>query len=255
MSRIDRAQFAVLFVSGLVGVAAAVPYILTLAPPGEEVPLAVVAAAIVTQAAALLAVAVLVGLYLGPKVGLGAPLLRRRLDGHSVGAELRETATLAVPLGIAVGVGIVALDFAFGAAGGSIPADAFEQPPLWQRALAALYGGITEELLIRFGLMTLLVWLSTFVVGEDDPADGAVWAAIAITAVVFGVGHLGTLAAVVDPTPLLVVRTVLLNAVGGVVFGWLYWRRGIEAAIIAHFTADILLHVVVAELFVFVGGA
>jgi membrane protease YdiL (CAAX protease family) len=31
-----------------------------------------------------------------------------------------------------------------------------------------------------------------------------------------------------------VARTVLLNAVVGVLFGWLYWRRSLEAAMVAH---------------------
>lgn len=248
MRRIDRAEFAVLFLAGLVGGFAVLPYLFALIPPSEEVSLTVIAAAAVVQVGALVAVAVLVGLYLGPKVGLGAPLLRARLDGHAVGTELRETLRLAVPLGVVTALVIVVLDIAFGAAGASIPADAVDQPDLWKRALASLYGGITEELLIRFGLMTLLVWLSTFVVGEDGPVDGAVWAAIIVTALAFGAGHLGTLASITDLTPLLVVRTVLLNAVGGIVFGWLYWRRGIEAAMVAHFTADLTLHVAVAEL-------
>jgi membrane protease YdiL (CAAX protease family) len=51
-----------------------------------------------------------------------------------------------------------------------------------------------------------------------------------------------------------VVGTVLLNAIGGVVFGWLYWRRGIEAAMVAHLTADLTLHVVAAELLAVAGG-
>ena len=29
-----------------------------------------------------------------------------------------------------------------------------------------------------------------------------------------------------------------------VVFGWLYWKRGLEMAIVAHFGADIVLHVI-----------
>jgi membrane protease YdiL (CAAX protease family) len=39
------------------------------------------------------------------------------------------------------------------------------------------------------------------------------------------------------------VRTIALNAVGGLVFGWLYWKRGIEMAMLGHFSADIVLHV------------
>lgn len=254
MSRIDREQFAVLFLAGLVGVLAVMPYLFVLVPPTGEVSLAVIAVATVIQSGALVAVACLVGLYLGPKVGLGAPLLRARLDGHAIGEQLRETLRLAVPLGIATAVVIVGLDVAFGAVGVSIPADAVDQPALWKRALASLYGGITEELLVRFGLMTLFVWLSTLVAGEDGPTAGAVWVAIFLTAIAFGAAHLGTLASMTDPTPLLVVRTVLLNAIGGVVFGWLYWRRGIESAMVAHFTADLTVHVVAAELLAVAGG-
>jgi len=29
----------------------------------------------------------------------------------------------------------------------------------------------------------------------------------------------------------------------GVVFGYLYWKRGLEAAMIAHGTADVVMHV------------
>jgi membrane protease YdiL (CAAX protease family) len=33
-----------------------------------------------------------------------------------------------------------------------------------------------------------------------------------------------------------------LNALGGVVFGSLYWRRVLEHAMLAHFCADLVLH-------------
>jgi hypothetical protein len=32
------------------------------------------------------------------------------------------------------------------------------------------------------------------------------------------------------------------NGLVGVVFGWLYWRYGLLAAMIAHFSADVVLH-------------
>ncbi|MFC6976650.1 type II CAAX prenyl endopeptidase Rce1 family protein [Halomicroarcula sp. GCM10025709] len=60
------------------------------------------------------------------------------------------------------------------------------------------------------------------------------WAAIVVSAVLFGVGHLPALAQSVSLTPALIARTVLLNAVAGVLFGWLYWRRSLEAAMVAH---------------------
>ena len=42
----------------------------------------------------------------------------------------------------------------------------------------------------------------------------------------------------------MVLRTLLLNGIAGIAFGWLYWKRGIEMAMLAHFSADIVLHVV-----------
>ena len=38
---------------------------------------------------------------------------------------------------------------------------------------------------------------------------------------------------------------MLLNGVGGMLFGWLYWKHGLMAAMLAHFSADIVLHVAV----------
>jgi hypothetical protein len=35
-----------------------------------------------------------------------------------------------------------------------------------------------------------------------------------------------------------------LNGLGGLAFGWLYWKRGLESAMMAHFSADIVLHVI-----------
>ena len=46
-------------------------------------------------------------------------------------------------------------------------------------------------------------------------------------------------------TPMVIVRAIVLNAVGGIIFGWLYWKKGLESAMISHFSADIVLHVIV----------
>jgi hypothetical protein len=31
---------------------------------------------------------------------------------------------------------------------------------------------------------------------------------------------------------------------GGIAFGWLFWKWGLESAVVAHFTADVVLHVI-----------
>ena len=45
-------------------------------------------------------------------------------------------------------------------------------------------------------------------------------------------------------TPLVVIAALLLNGLAGIAFGYLYRERGLEAAMIAHFTADFVIYVV-----------
>jgi len=71
------------------------------------------------------------------------------------------------------------------------------------------------------------------------------WLAIVLAAVIFGAGHLPAVMSLTALTPLVIVRTIVLNAVGGIIFGWLYWKKGLESAMISHFSADIVLHVIV----------
>jgi CAAX prenyl protease-like protein len=122
--------------------------------------------------------------------------------------------------------------------------DEFPIPALWKRLLASFYGGIDEEILLRLFLMSLLAWLLAFVwrTPGGRSADGAFWLANILAAVIFGLAHLPTTAALVKLTPLLVVRAILLNGVAGVATGYLFWRYGLEAAMLAHFSADLVFH-------------
>jgi len=43
--------------------------------------------------------------------------------------------------------------------------------------------------------------------------------------------------------PLLIGRIVLLNALVGLATGMLFWKYGLEHAMLAHFCADLMLHV------------
>jgi membrane protease YdiL (CAAX protease family) len=114
--------------------------------------------------------------------------------------------------------------------------------------LASFYGGIAEEILLRLLVMSFFVWLGHFVSKTIDgkPTAAVIWIANILAAVFFGLGHLPTTAMLVPLTPLVVTRAVVLNGLLGIGFGWLYWKRGLEAAMISHFSADIVLHVLLA---------
>lgn len=40
----------------------------------------------------------------------------------------------------------------------------------------------------------------------------------------------------------------MLNMLAGIVFGALYWKLGLEHAMVAHFCADLVLHVAIPAL-------
>jgi len=117
---------------------------------------------------------------------------------------------------------------------------------IWKRLLVTLYGGITEELIMRLCIMSGIVWLLRFVwhTPQGAPSTGVYWAAIILVAVLFGLGHLPATRMITPLTPLVITRAIILNGAAGILFGWLFWKHGLLAAITAHFSADIILHVI-----------
>ena len=249
--------FAVLVVGGLVGVIAIVPYTLTVLAAVESSadepppPLWILLPLQITQGLVLVAAATALGLWLGPRVGLGAPLLRdlvRAVPGARV--RLRALLVPSALFGVVVAGAIVLLDLWVFTPRLATPTNpiATVQPPAWQGLLAAIYGGVAEELMLRLGVMTFLVWLGARLTRTTEPGASVMWPAIVLTALLFGIGHLPLTAAIWPLTPLVIARALLLNGIGGLVFGWLYWKRGLLAAMLAHFTADIVVHVVIASM-------
>lgn len=248
--RLTWKTWLVLMLAALVGAIAILPYALALTPPALPPggpPLAVLLVLSVLQTLVLVGIATAVGLWLGPTVGLGAPLLRAWLAGDAnAPRQFRASLPLAAALGLASGIAIVVLDvFAFAPyLRGALPAATPKEPDAWRGLLASLYGGIDEELLLRLGFMTLLAWLGSKVSrANGPPSSGVMWTANILAALLFGVGHLPATAAVLPLTWVVVVRAIVLNGLGGVVFGWLYWRRGMLSAMASHFCADLVLHV------------
>ncbi len=103
-------------------------------------------------------------------------------------------------------------------------------------ATRLLYGGITEEVLLRWGLMSFFAWGLWRLAGRPaTPGAGRIIAAILLSALLLGAGHLPLLFGLNPHPPAWgIVLVIGVNASLGVALGWLYWRRGIEAAMLAH---------------------
>ena len=81
---------------------------------------------------------------------------------------------------------------------------------------------------------------------DGRPSATGFWIADLLAAVLFGLGHLPLTSMLAPLTVLIVIRAVVLNGLLGLAFGYLYWTRGLESAMVAHFSADLLLHVALA---------
>lgn len=198
------------------------------------------------QPTVLVGVAVLIGVALAPKVGLSAPAAEALAAGDRAMPALKPQVIPGVLGGVIGGLAILLTHAVF-------------KPLLTTETVARitrfgsllpfpmrlLYGGLTEEVLIRWGVMTLLVWIiwRLFQKRLAKPTRVCFVAAILVSSIAFGLGHLPIAVVVLPQITLAVVLFVIIaNSAFAIVAGYLYWKHGLESAMIAH----VLCHVVLA---------
>jgi hypothetical protein len=197
--------------------------------------------------------AVGIGLLAARRIGLGAPYLESRLDGAPPPAapfsSIVGPALLWATITAGVAFGIDAI-FVHGF-GVTFPAPEIHariQVDWWPNGLASFWAPFAEETFDRLFLLSLIAWaiLGIFRIrGEGRGRTAALWVANAATALFFGWYHISNEQMFAAQVPAIVaVRTVFIILPVGLAFGWLYFRRGLEAAILAHCAIDLIAHVV-----------
>lgn len=250
MSGFPLSMFFVLFGLALFGGLAILPYSFSLNRDKlsqAKLPQPVLALISFLQTAVLMALAVGVGLLAAKPVGLGAPYIAAALAGEPMLDPILRLLPLTIGLGVLSFAVIALLErYVFAPHVPEALRTSDVNAKAWTRFLASFYGGLNEEILMRLFLVSGLAWvLGRFWQNVGGlPADGAYWTAIILASILFGLGHLPATKALTPLTSLLVIRAVVLNGVAGIAFGWLYWKYGLEAAMVAHFSADILLHLI-----------
>jgi Type II CAAX prenyl endopeptidase Rce1-like len=252
-SGFDLKLYFMLLAASLVGTLAILPYSYTLIKqmktplPDFVVPIAL--AVTVVLELGLSAAMIGIGLGLGPQLQMG-----RLFHTDSSSDEMSKSRRLWVwfgkPLvfGIALG-GIIVLALWKVEVSG-VNDRPINMPDAWEGLLASIGAGIREEIWLRLGLLTFLVWLSVVVIrrftGQQPKSPAPVfWVANLIAAISFAAIHIPQTQMLMGLTIPLLVFVLMGNGVPGLVFGWLYWRRGLVAAMVAHFGLDLVLKVFV----------
>ena len=251
-SSISWRAFGIFLAGGLLGVLAILPMMAEIVEalppdrvPPSDIPWPLIAVLALVQNGVILSVVILLGMVLSARTNLGYPIVESRAERRPL-PPLMPIVLPGILLGGAAGAALVLIDALFFVK--QLPASMVSMfdIPVWKRVLAGVvYGGITEELLMRLFLVSLLVWLlgRRWRSSDEPPAAPVYWAAIIIVALLFGLGHLPATAALTDLTQTIVVRGLILNGVAGVIFGWLYWRRGLESAMIGHAAAHLIMQI------------
>jgi hypothetical protein len=219
---------------------------------------------------AIYGVCAVVGLYFAAHIGLGLPFVEKWLERRpdisrapSISAEepMSDTIKHMLVFSVIISIIFVAITLALDhyifspllqaeleGLGVTIPE--IPQPVAWQGILVSFSAGVNEEVMFRLCGLTVLAWLGSLVSQNVDgrPTRAVLWTANILVAVLFGLAHLPFTVAVGLPlTPLVIIRAVVLNGVAGIFLGWLYCTRGLESAMVAHFSADIFLHVILVS--------
>ena len=238
MKNIPWKVYFLLLILGFIGAAGLLPYAASMtAGVTADMPEGLMLLASFLQAFLLAAVLGFFGLKLSRSTDLGTPVLEGLLYPGR-GERLNPHRHLVVPviLGLVSGAAIILLDLLFIKVLALQPAAESSAPVWWKGLLASLYGGISEEIMLRLFFFNLIIFVFNLIDRRQErkTSTGKAVSAMIISSLIFGIGHLAAaFAAGMDSTGY-IIRTIILNFIPGMVFGWLYWRRSLLSAMAAH---------------------
>jgi len=196
--------------------------------PAPALSLPAMVALSLIQPALLVAVGAVLGATFAPRLGFAS-----HLAGLNVRGSLPRELPLAIASGLVMGAAIMAVDrLVFG----SVYTGAPPRGIAVDLISGVLYGGLAEEVMMRWGLMSLLARIGArlFDRSLDAPSTRVTIASIIVVSLIFAAGHLPAAATMGPLGVAAVARVLLLNCGAGFLFGWLFWRRSLEAAMFAH---------------------
>jgi membrane protease YdiL (CAAX protease family) len=247
--------FLILFGLWFFGKLCSIPILLETVPATRwvaTIPIALLLAVLVIRAAQ----------FLSARTGLGLPFLEGWLEGRPAWHRLPRVVSLSFIIAIftsLVFIGAVPLIITVDRGVSGVPGRLAELaaifPGWWRGLLASVDAGISEELFYRYFLLSLVVWL----LGRIRKGGGlsrrtSIWIAIVATGLLFGWAHIDEEIGTGRHTVFNLIAIVVLSAGIGMALGWMYWKYGLESAMLTHFLADALYYAALLPA-LFFGGA
>tara|TARA_Y100000588_G_scaffold395275_1_gene522211 strand:+ start:8711 stop:9295 length:585 start_codon:yes stop_codon:yes gene_type:complete len=169
------------------------------------------------QSGAIVAISVWIGMTLSSKVNLHSPCFEAIANKSKFVERLRPQLKPGFTAGFIVGVFLIVINYATPS---ELIANAPQFNPMYRIFAEVFYGGITEEILMRWGLMTLIFWiLWRFIQGnQNHPSHLLAWISIVLSSLLFALGHIPAANALVGHLTVHIVAYVMIgNTVAGIV--------------------------------------
>lgn len=187
---------------------------------------------------------VFVGLWISKKAQLGATVIESFFSNQKNRTQPNFYKTILYPIALSIVLALLLL-MVHKLTRYYFPVNnIIERPSKPFIGIVSFSAGITEEIMFRLGLMSLIVVVIQHFKKETNPSSSVVWMSIIITALCFGLMHLPQSKNFSNLTLVTVSSTMIGNLITGTFFGWVYWKRGLLAAIIVHVVWDLVFHVV-----------
>ena len=204
--------------------------------PAQELPVPLLRLATMLQPLLFTVLAIWLGQRFAPRLGLGLPLLSARAEGKPIWPLLQPLLPTIAATSLLTGLLLIGwAKLVVPQLGMSDTTLTRFTPPLLTRLL---YGGIGEEVMMRWGLLTALAAAGLRLGLQRSRA--LLFAAL-LASLLFGAGHLPLLGLLAPNAPAWAPAAVVLaNALPGLIFAGLFIGYGLEAAMLAHAGAHLI---------------
>ena len=113
--------------------------------------------------------------------------------------------------------------------------DSYLSKPTFNYIVACVtYAPVVEEVMLRLFFMSLIAFALWKLSRREKVTEIQLVIGNVISALLFAAGHLPATVMMIGITPMIIFRCFFMNGVFGLVFGYLFRKRGIHYAMLAH---------------------
>lgn len=163
----------------------------------------------------------------------------RNLDFNREKFTLKESVPFVVVIALGLAILNLSVDFVFQQWLPVINIPTAENTTIWQVLSNVLYSGFGQEILLRLGIMTTLIYILSSR-GQSLTKNTYLFGFI-FTAILYALSQQNSIAPTGNFTVLLWIRHLLVNGLDGILYGWLFYKFHFEAAFISHMLTNALI--------------